>query len=94
MADFLLHIIPATFFSAFTEGDLLQVLLVAVLFGFALHPAWASSGGAHPEVLDALSVLVFNVLGFIMKLAPLGAFGAMAFTIGKYGVGGLGNLGL
>ncbi len=91
VADFVLHIIPTTFVSAFTEGDLLQVLLIALLSGFALI-RMGELGARILKGIDALSVLVFNVLGFIMKLAPLGAFGAMAFTIGKYGVGSLQQL--
>jgi aerobic C4-dicarboxylate transport protein len=91
VADFVLHVIPTTFVSAFTEGDLLQVLLIALLSGFAL----LRMGAVGQRVLhgiEAVNTLVFNILGFIMKLAPIGAFGAMAFTIGKYGVGSLQQL--
>ncbi|GGK95296.1 dicarboxylate/amino acid:cation symporter [Deinococcus radiotolerans] len=91
VADFVLHIIPTTFVSAFTEGDLLQVLLIALLSGFALI-RMGDLGARILKGVDAVSVLVFQILGFIMKLAPIGAFGAMAFTIGKYGVGSLQQL--
>ncbi|TDE85138.1 dicarboxylate/amino acid:cation symporter [Deinococcus sp. S9] len=91
VADFLLHIIPNTLVSAFTEGDLLQVLLISVLFGFAL----TQLGALGQKVLagiEAVNSAVFVILGFVMRLAPIGAFGAMAFTIGKYGVGTLAQL--
>lgn len=91
VADFLLHIIPNTLVSAFTEGDLLQVLLISVLFGFAL----TRLGALGQKVLagiEAVNSAVFVILGFVMRLAPIGAFGAMAFTIGKYGVGTLAQL--
>ncbi|MCD0176738.1 dicarboxylate/amino acid:cation symporter [Deinococcus sp. 14RED07] len=91
VADFILHVIPTTFVSAFTEGDLLQVLLIALLSGFALI-RMGDPGQRVLKGIDAVSVTVFNILGFIMKLAPIGAFGAMAFTIGKYGVGSLQQL--
>ncbi|MFN4251884.1 dicarboxylate/amino acid:cation symporter [Deinococcus sp.] len=91
VADFILHVIPTTFVSAFTEGDLLQVLLIALLSGFALI-RMGDPGQRILKGIDAVSVMVFNILGFIMKLAPIGAFGAMAFTIGKYGVGSLQQL--
>lgn len=86
MADFLLHIIPKTFADAFTgSGDLLQVLLVAVLFGFALQQM-GSAGQAVYRFIDECSHVFFAMLNVIMKLAPLGAGAAMAFTVGKYGV--------
>ena len=91
VADFILHVIPTTFVSAFAEGDLLQVLLIALLSGFALI-RMGDLGQRVLKGIDAVSVMVFNILGFIMKLAPIGAFGAMAFTIGKYGVGSLQQL--
>ncbi|MGM9321598.1 dicarboxylate/amino acid:cation symporter [Deinococcus aquaticus] len=91
VADFILHVIPTTFVSAFTEGDLLQVLLIALLSGFALI-RMGDLGQRVLKGIDSVSVMVFNILGFIMKLAPIGAFGAMAFTIGKYGVGSLQQL--
>jgi aerobic C4-dicarboxylate transport protein len=90
--EFLLHIIPATFVGAFAEGEILQVLLIAVMFGFALH----RFGGRGTLVFDFIekgSHVLFTMVGFVMKLAPIGAFGAMAFTIGKYGLGSLFSLG-
>ena len=89
---FLLHIIPKTFTDAFTgDGDLLQVLLVALLFGFALSALGAQ---AQPVLLlfDAISTVFFRMMTMIMRLAPIGAGGAMAFTIGKYGLDSLGPL--
>jgi len=91
-ADFLLHIIPTTFFSAFVQGDVLQVLFVAVLFAFAL----ALAGDAGRPVLDLigrLSQIFFRIVGLIMWAAPLGAFGAIAFTVGRFGAGSLLSLG-
>jgi aerobic C4-dicarboxylate transport protein len=92
VADFLLNIIPSTIFGAFTTGDILQVLLFALLFGFALH---AVGERAHPiyDFVDRISHVLFRIVGMIMLLAPIGAFGAMAFTIGKYGLGSLASLG-
>jgi aerobic C4-dicarboxylate transport protein len=92
VVGFLQDIIPKTFFSAFTDGNLLQVLLVALLFGIAL----THSGDSGRRVLDGLERLgevFFGVVHLIMRFAPIGAFGAMAFTIGKYGVGTLLSLG-
>ncbi len=86
--DFLLAIIPTTVVDAFAKGEMLQVLLFALLFGFALH----RFGGRGTLVFDGIektSHVLFAIVGMIMKLAPIGAFGAMAFTIGKYGVGSL-----
>ena len=91
VSDFVLHIIPTTVTDAFAKGDILQVLFVSVLFGFAL-----SIGGARCKpLLDFLSSLmqaVFGVVSIVMRFAPLGAFGAMAFTVGKYGIAALGPL--
>jgi aerobic C4-dicarboxylate transport protein len=90
--SFLLHIIPRTFTDAFTgDGDLLQVLLLAVLFGFAMIHLGPR---AKPvlDILEAMSKVFFRMIGMIMRVAPLGALGAMAFTIGKYGVDSLGPL--
>lgn len=89
--DFLLDIIPATLLGAFTSGNILQVLLVSLLFGFALHQL----GGRDSAVfrfVERLSGILFAIVGLIMRLAPLGAFGAMAFTIGRYGAGSLWSL--
>jgi aerobic C4-dicarboxylate transport protein len=90
--DFLLHLIPNTFVDAFTaNGNLLQVLLVAILFGLALSHLGAR-GKAVFDGLETLSKVLFGMMGIVMKAAPVGAFGAMAFTIGKYGVASIGRL--
>lgn len=92
ITDFLLNVIPATVVDAFAKGEILQVLLFSVLFGFALH-AVGERGRPVYEFVDRLSGVLFRIVGIIMLLAPLGAFGAMAFTIGKYGLGSLASLG-
>lgn len=89
--DFLLNIIPSSFFDAFAKGDLLQVLCVAILTAFAL----AALGDLARPILNAIEVvaeLFFGIMGIIVKAAPLGAFGAMAFTVGSYGLGSLNKL--
>jgi len=86
--DFLLNVIPNTVVDAFAKGEILQVLLFSVLFGFALH-AFGAKGKPVFEFIDKLSHVLFGIVGIIMRVAPIGAFGAMAFTIGKYGVGSL-----
>jgi len=91
VADFLIHIIPATVFDAFARGDILQVLLVSLLFGFALSLA-GSRGRPLLDLLDTLTRIVFGVVAILMRFAPIGAFGAMAFTVGKYGLASLGPL--
>ena len=91
VTDFLMHIIPSTIVDAFAKGDTLEVLLVSVLFGFALA-AVGERGRPLLALFDALAQLVFGVVNILMKFAPLGAFGAMAFTIGKYGIASLGPL--
>jgi len=91
VSDFLMHIIPNTVVDAFAKGDILQVLLVSVLFGFALSMA----GPKCKPLLDFLNLLmgaVFGIVKIMMRFAPIGAFGALAFTIGKYGVASLGPL--
>ncbi len=90
--DFLLNIIPNTVIDAFAKGDILQVLLVAVLFGFALH-RFGGRGTLVFDWIEKTSHVLFTMVGFIMRVAPIGAFGAMAFTIGKYGLGSLFSLG-
>jgi aerobic C4-dicarboxylate transport protein len=90
--EFILHIIPNTMVGAFAEGDILQVLLIAILFGFALM-VLGDRGRAVRTLIDDLGHAFFGVIAVIMKAAPIGAFGAMAYTIGKYGPGALGNLG-
>jgi aerobic C4-dicarboxylate transport protein len=92
VTDFLLNVIPATVVDSFAKGEILQVLLFAVLFGFALQRL-GSRGGPMLGFIDALSSVLFGIVAIIMKVAPLGAFGAMAFTIGKYGFGSLLSLG-
>jgi len=90
--DFLLNIIPNTVFDAFAKGEILQVLLFAVLFGFSLHK-FGGRGTLVFDFVEKASHVLFSIVGVIMKVAPIGAFGAMAFTIGKYGVGTLLSLG-
>src|SRR5690606_34963599 len=92
VVDFLLNVIPTTFLSAFTSGNVLQVLLIALLFGFALH---ALGERARPvyTLVDDISAVLFRIVGMIMRVAPIGAFGAMAFTIGAHGVSTLAQLG-
>lgn len=86
--DFLLNIIPNTVFDAFAKGDILQVLLVAVLFGFALSLMGERGRPVH-KLIDEVSHAFFGMVNIIMKAAPIGAFGAMSFTIGKYGIASL-----
>ena len=88
---FLLHIVPTTVVDAFAKGDILQVVFVSILFGVALSAAGARAK-ALLDLLEALTQTVFRVVNILMRFAPLGAFGAMAFTIGKYGIGSLGPL--
>ena len=89
---FLLNIIPSTVVGAFANGDILQVLMFSVIFGFALHRLGAY-GRPLLDMIDRFAHVMFNIINMIMKLAPVGAFGAMAFTIGQYGVGSLVQLG-
>lgn len=84
--------IPGSVIGAFASGNILQVLLFAVLFGFALHRL-GSKGQLIFNVIESFSQVIFGIINMIMRLAPIGAFGAMAFTIGKYGVGTLVQLG-
>jgi len=91
VVGFLLDIIPRTFLSAFTEGNLLQVLLIAILFGIALTRT-GDTGRKVLDSMDKLSHVFFGVVHVIMRFAPIGAFGAMAFTVGKYGVATLQSL--
>ncbi|NVD69728.1 dicarboxylate/amino acid:cation symporter [Duganella sp. BJB488] len=86
--DFLMNIIPNTVVDAFAKGDILQVLLIAILFGFSLS-LLGERGKPVTKLIDELSSAIFGVVGIVMKVAPLGAFGAMAFTIGKYGIASL-----
>ena len=91
VTEFLLHIIPTTVIDAFAKGDILEVVFVALLFGFALSAAGVR---AKPlvELIDSLAHVVFRVVNILMKFAPVGAFGAMAYTVGKFGLASLGPL--
>ena len=89
--DFVLHIIPDSVVGAFARGDILQVLLFAVLFGFALM-ALGERGHTVRALVDDLAHAMFGVIAIVVKAAPIGAFGAMAYTIGRYGPQALGNL--
>jgi len=92
VTDFLLNIIPNTFVDAFARGDVLQVLLVSVLFGMALL-ALGNRAAFLIELIEQFSTALFAVVAIVMRLAPLGAFGAMAFTVGRYGLDSLMVLG-
>jgi aerobic C4-dicarboxylate transport protein len=91
VTEFLMHIIPTTVVDAFAKGDILEVVFVALLFGFALS---AAGPRAKPlvEIIDSLTHVVFRVVNILMKFAPIGAFGAMAYTVGKFGLASLGPL--
>ena len=91
--EFMLHIIPGSFFGAFAEGEVLSVLLLSVLCGFGLTRV-GNAGRLIAETIESFSQMLFAAFGFIMRLAPLGAFGAMAFTVGRYGIKAIGSLGL
>ena len=88
LVDFLLNIIPNTVVDAFASGDVLQVLLFSILFGFALSALGSRADGVRGGI-DKLAEVVFKILDFIMHLGSIGAFGAMAFTIGRYGAAAL-----
>lgn len=90
--EFLMNVIPTSVVDAFAKGEILQVLLFSVLFGFALHK-FGGRGTMVFDFIEKLSHVLFDIVGIIMKVAPIGAFGAMAFTIGKYGVASLFSLG-
>ena len=90
--QFLLNIIPVSVIDAFAKNEILQVLLIAIMFGFALH-RFGGRGTLVFDFIEKISHVLFGIVGIIMKVAPIGAFGAMAFTIGKYGVGSLLSLG-
>jgi aerobic C4-dicarboxylate transport protein len=91
VTDFLMHIIPTTVVDAFAKGDILEVVFVSILFGFAV-----SAAGSHAKplvtMLESLTKVVFRMVNIVMRFAPIGAFGAMAYTIGKYGLASLGPL--
>ena len=92
LSDFLLNVIPSTLVDAFAKGEVLQVLLIAVLFGFALQKL-GSLADAVLRFIEQLSRILFGIIAVIMRFAPVGAFGAMAFTVGKYGFASLWSLG-
>ncbi len=92
LTGFILNIIPDTLVSALTQGNILQVLLVAILFGVALSLVGAPAAPIL-DLIERLNIVVFRIVAILMRVAPLGAFGAIAFTVGKYGVGSLVNLG-
>src|SRR5688500_10484101 len=92
ITDFLLNVIPSTIVDAFAKGDILQVLLFSVLFGFALHGVGERARPVF-DFIDRFAAVMFRIVGMIMRLAPIGAFGAMAFTIGQYGLASLASLG-
>jgi aerobic C4-dicarboxylate transport protein len=92
LPEFLLNVIPTTVVEAFAKGEILQVLLFAVLFGFALQHL-KSRGAALLSLIEGVSAALFGIVGMVMRLAPLGAFGAMAFTVGRYGFAALLPLG-
>jgi aerobic C4-dicarboxylate transport protein len=91
IVGFLMSIIPTTLVSAFSEGNILQTLFVAILFGIAMAMVGDAAAPVH-RALDALSQIMFKLVAILMKAAPIGAFGAFAFTIGAYGLGAIANL--
>ena len=92
VAEHVLNVVPSTIVGAFASGEVLQVLLFSVLFGFALHAVGGRRLALY-QLIEQFSAVLFRIVAFIMRLAPIGALGAMAFTIGKYGVGALLSLG-
>ncbi|KFD22367.1 dicarboxylate/amino acid:cation symporter [Tatumella ptyseos] len=92
VVPFLLDIIPNSVIGAFASGNILQILMFAILFGFALHRL-GNTGQLVFNVIEHFSKVIFGIINMIMRLAPIGAFGAMAFTIGKYGISSLLQLG-
>ena len=91
VVDFFMHIIPDTFIGAFNKGEVLPVLFIAVLCGFALS-SLGERGKPVLDVLESASHMVFKIFSYLMRLAPIGAFGALAFTVGQYGITSLGSL--
>ncbi|AEF21680.1 dicarboxylate/amino acid:cation symporter [Pseudomonas fulva] len=91
VVEFFMHIIPNTFMGAFAEGEVLPVLFIAVLSGFALSSI-GEAGKPVLDVLEAASKMVFKIFSYLMRFAPIGAFGAIAFTVGQYGITSLGSL--
>ncbi|MHB9838934.1 C4-dicarboxylate transporter DctA [Paraburkholderia terrae] len=91
--EFALSVIPETLVGAFVKGEVLPVLLLSLLFGFALN-ANPRAGRPVLELIDGVANLLFRILAMIMRLAPIGAFGAMAFTVGRFGIGSVSSLGM
>jgi aerobic C4-dicarboxylate transport protein len=92
VTDFVLNVIPSQFADAFAKGEILQVLLIAILFGFAIQQL-GTRAAVMASFIESFSNVLFWIVGVVMRLAPIGAFGAMAFTMGKYGVRSLVSLG-
>jgi Na+/H+-dicarboxylate symporter len=92
LTDFVMHVIPTSYVAGLAQGDVLPVLLIAIMTGFSLNRA-GKTGELLLEVIRSAMKMIFGIIGFIIKLAPLCAFGAMAFTVGRYGVGALKSLG-
>ncbi|NRG48350.1 cation:dicarboxylase symporter family transporter, partial [Bacillus sp. CRN 9] len=90
--EFITHIVPSNMVDAFAKGDILQVLFFSILFGIALA-SLGKKGAVITDFLDRLSHVFFKIIGYVMKAAPIGAFGAMAYTIGHFGLGSLVPLG-
>jgi Na+/H+-dicarboxylate symporter len=93
LVEFALHVIPETLVGAFEKGEVLPVLLLALLFGFAMN-ASRSAGRRVQEFIDSVAHVLFRILAMIMRLAPSGAFGAMGFTVGRFGIRSIGSLGM
>ncbi|MCP9627697.1 dicarboxylate/amino acid:cation symporter [Rhodopseudomonas palustris] len=91
--DFLMRLVPTTFIDAFAKGDVLQVLIIAILFGAGLSML-GERGRPLADSIERITDVLFKIIGIIVRLAPLGVLGAVAFTVGKYGVGSLKQLGL
>src|SRR6202007_3324558 len=92
VGTFLLNIIPTTSFDALARNDVLQVLFFAVIFGVALALVGGEKGEKVTSLIDAISTVLFRAMGLIVRVAPLGVLGAVAYTVGKYGVGSLKQL--
>lgn len=89
---FLMKIIPTTVFNAFTTGDILQVLLISILFGAGLA-LMGEKGRSVGNMIEEVGAVLFKIIGFIVRLAPLGVLGAVSFTVGRYGIASLQQLG-
>ncbi len=92
-SDFVMHVIPTSYVAALAQGDVLPVLLIAIMTGFSIIHA-GKTGERVLSLIESAMKVVFNIIGYIIKLAPLCAFGAMAFTVGRFGVGALRSLGM